>query len=183
MSDRTIYTKEIAVADYMSDYRDAPYFIELCKACRNYGNSWLCPPLEFDVDERLKQWNTALIVLFRFERPKNADTREHIRALFCEHRGEMEKRLLELEREYGGLAMGFSGECLLCDECARKNGAKCVHPKKSRPSLEAYGINIGKTMEDLFDIRIEWAKDGKLPKTYSLVGALFHNQSPGTIRF
>lgn len=183
MTEKTIHTKEIAVAEYMAGYRDVRYFIELCKQCRNYGNSWLCPPFEFDVDEHLKRWNTAMIVLFRFERPKNADTQESIKALFREHRIEMEKRLLELEWEYGGLAVGFSGECPLCDECARKKGAKCVHPDKSRPSLESYGFNIGKTMEDLFDIQIEWAKDGKLPQTFSLVGALFHNQSIGTIRF
>ena len=183
MSEKTILTKGIAMAEYMAGNRDVRYFIELCKQCRNYGNSWLCPPFEFDVDDRLKRWNTAMIVLFRFERPKEADTPESVKALFREHRIEMEKRLLELERKYGGLAVGLSGECPLCDECARMKGAKCVHPDKSRPSLESFGFDIGKTMEALFGVQIEWAKEGKLPQIFSLVGALFHNQSPGTIRF
>ena len=34
----------LPVADYIARFRDAKRFLECCRACRNYGCSWGCPP-------------------------------------------------------------------------------------------------------------------------------------------
>jgi predicted metal-binding protein len=46
-------------------------------------------------------------------------------------------------------AAGFSGgTCKLCDECvAKQPGESCRHPFKARPSMEAMGIDVIKTIE------------------------------------
>lgn len=180
---KRIFVKEITTEEYMRDYKDAAYFIELCKQCGNYGKSWACPPFEFDADTRLEQWCNALIVACRFELPGGDHSVSEAMPLLRENRIELEERLLALEKEYGGLAFGFSGECLHCRHCARGKGVRCIHPDKVRPAIEAYGFNVSKTMDKLFGISIEWAKDGVLPHTLTLVGALFHNEPMGSIKF
>lgn len=46
-------------------------------------------------------------------------------------------------------AAGFSGgTCTLCDECVTKHpGEPCRHPFQARPSMEAVGIDVSKTVE------------------------------------
>lgn len=178
-----VLTAELSVKNYIEEYRDVPYFIELCKQCGNYGNSWLCPPFQFDAEARLTQWENALIVLCRFDLPAGEHRTEHAMSLLREKRAELEKRLLELENQIGGLCFGFSGECLCCKKCARISGRECLHPEKARPAIEAYGFNVAKTVKNLFGIEIEWAKNGILPHTLSIVGALFHNRKQGEIMF
>ncbi len=180
---RQILTTELSVMEYMRDYRDVPYFMDLCKQCGNYGNSWLCPPFEFDVNARLSRWENTLIVLCRFDLPKGDNRIECAMSLMRDNRVDLETRLLELENLYGGLAFGFSGECLQCKTCMRIKGKRCIHPDKARPAIEAYGFNVVKTLKNLFGIDIEWAKEGILSPTLSIVGALFHNHPQGEITF
>lgn len=86
------------------------------------------------------------------------------------------KRLLDLEREKNGLAFGFVGDCPYCNgaPCARQQGKPCRHPDVVRPSLEAYGFDIGKTTSELLGIDIQWG--GKhIPKFLTIVCGLFFN--------
>ena len=48
--------------------------------------------------------------------------------------------------------------------------------KKVRPSLEAFGFDIAKTLSELFNIELLWGKDGKLPEYLVLVSGFFHNE-------
>ncbi len=180
---KEILIAELDVRSFIEEYRNVPYFLELCKECGNYNNSWLCPPFDFDADARLTQWLNALIVLCRFDFPVGQNRVNCAMSLIRDTRIELEKRLLELESKYCGLAFGFSGECLQCHKCARLVGKPCIHPDKARPAIEAYGFNVAKTLKNLFDIDMEWAKDGILPSRLSIVGALFHNKKKGEIMF
>ncbi|MDE7458334.1 MAG: DUF2284 domain-containing protein, partial [Muribaculaceae bacterium] len=67
--------------------------------------------------------------------------------------------------------------CLHCPEsqCTRKCGEPCRHPDKVRPSLEAFGFDIGRTLSELFNIKLLWGKNGVLPEYLVLVSALLHN--------
>lgn len=42
------FTANISVDEYISRFRDEKRFVEFCKQCPNYGNSWGCPPFDFD---------------------------------------------------------------------------------------------------------------------------------------
>ncbi len=178
-----VFTAEIDVRTYMSEYRDAPYFLELCKQCRNYGNLWACPPLEFDVEARLGQFENVLIVAYRCPMPDGNHLVSEAKDLLRADKEKLENRLLKLEKEVGGLACGFSGECTRCRKCARMQGVKCLRPEQVRPAIEAYGFDVGKTVNELLPIGLEWAENGMLPKALTLVGALFHNRPQGSIKF
>ena len=47
------FTASIGVDEYISRFRDEKRFVEFCKHCPNYGNSWGCPPFDFDTGEFL----------------------------------------------------------------------------------------------------------------------------------
>lgn len=171
--------RELEVKDYINDFRDEPRIVGFCKQCRNYGRLWTCPPFQFDSEELLRKWKFALIVACRFEVPDSGDALSELRKV----RARLESRLLEIEKEHGGLAFGFSGECLHCAECTRPFGQPCRHPELVRPALEAYGFDICSTISKLFGFELEWAPKGKLPRHITLVGALFHNSHPESINF
>lgn len=53
------FTANISVDEYISRFRDEKRFVEFCKQCPNYGNSWGCPPFDFDTGEFLRQYEYA----------------------------------------------------------------------------------------------------------------------------
>jgi predicted metal-binding protein len=95
----------------------------------------------------------------------------------------IEKELLELEHRYGGRAFAYVGKCLYCpdSECARKCNRPCLHPDKVRPSLEAFGFDIARTLSELFGIELLWGKNDILPEYLVLVSGLFHNSTENII--
>ena len=90
-----------------------------------------------------------------------------------------EKKLLEMEHKYNRYTFAYSGQCLYCNdsECTRKRNHPCLHPDKVRPSLSAFGFDIGRTFSELFGIELLWGKDGILPEYLMLVSGLFHNST------
>lgn len=63
------YTASLPVADFIARFRDAERIAGYCRACPNYGRSWACPPFDFDLEEYLSGYATALIVARRSPRP------------------------------------------------------------------------------------------------------------------
>lgn len=107
---------------------------------------------------------------------KNIPFRES-QALVYPERVRIERALLEMERYYDGRAFAYIGSCLHCNgaECRRKCNKPCLHPDKVRPSLEAFGFDIERTLSELFGIKLLWGKDGVLPEYLVLVSGFFHN--------
>ena len=97
----------------------------------------------------------------------------------------VENELLDMERKYGGRSFAYIGKCLHCsdNECTRNCGTPCRHPEKVRPSLEAFGFDIAKTLSELFNIKLLWGKDGKLPEYLVLVSGFEINRQTNHIRF
>lgn len=178
-----ISTVEIPVEDYISVYCDSDRFIEYCRRCPSYGKFWACPPFESEQEQLLRQWKNALLIACRIDLPDGVDQQTDFRKLLLPFRERLEHSLLQLELQTKGMAFGFSGGCYRCDECRRSRGEKCCHPDKVRPALEAYGFDIGKTMEELFHIDLEWATDNYVPRSLTLVGALFHDAPLNTLNF
>lgn len=175
-----IRTAEITVESYMARYRDAGRFMAFCRQCGNYGHSWACPPFDSEAEQKLSIWRNALIVAVS-RRIEPGHCVDDAMNLMRPARLSLEKMLLGLERKYGGMAFGFSGQCLYCRQCTRGQGEACRHPELVRPALEAYGFDVGRTAEELLGIRLQWAAGGKLPQQLTLVGALFHNMPLNSI--
>lgn len=172
------FTSDITVEGYIAEFRDEPHFLELCKQCTNYGKSWGCPPFDFDTESFLRQYKYAHLMATKII-PEDKDIPiEYTQKLILPERIRIESELLDMERKYGGRSFAYIGKCLHCsdNECTRNCGTPCRHPKKVRPSLEAFGFDIAKTLSELFNIELLWGKDGKLPEYLVLVSGFFHNE-------
>jgi methionyl-tRNA synthetase len=68
------------------------------------------------------------------------------------------------------------GTCPYCGgaPCARIEGKPCRHPSKVRPSLEAFGFDMGKTAQDLLGLEIKWSHDEFLPEYLTLICGIFY---------
>ena len=88
-----------------------------------------------------------------------------------------ERQLLMLERRHGGRAFAYAGTCLHCPEgtCTRPSGEACRHPELVRPSLEACGFDLGRTVSELFGFELLWSRNGLIPQYLTLVSGFFHN--------
>ena len=167
-----IITADISASQYISQFRDVDKFIGFCRQCGNYGNSWLCPPFDYDIDEKLRPWTKVHVAGVTVDVAGKHQLSEAM-VLLQPARIELSRYLLEKEQESKGLAFGFSGKCHYCNECGRPQGVPCRHTDKARPSLEAYGFDVGATAEQLLGIQLQWGKDGYLPEQLALIGAVF----------
>lgn len=172
------YTRSITVADYIAHYRDAERFAACCRECGNYNRSWCCPPFDFDVGQRLRKYENLLLVATVITPTQKELPLSESRALIRPERIRLDKQLHLLEQKYDALAASYVGSCLYCPEgsCTRSSGGVCRHPELVRPSLEAYGFDIGRTTKELFGLELLWGRDGLMPERFVLVCGLFHNQ-------
>ena len=118
---RDRYTAEdhcaaLPVADYIARFRDAKRFLECCRACRNYGCSWGCPPFGYDVGAYLSQYTSALIIATKITPAEQHVPMSEAGRLIRPERQRLERRLLEMERRYGGRSFAYVGTCLYCPE-------------------------------------------------------------------
>ena len=92
----------LPVADYIARFRDAMRFLECCRACRNYNRSWGCPPFGYDVGAYLSQYTSALIIATKITPAEQHVPISEAGRLIRPERQRLERRLLEMERQYGG---------------------------------------------------------------------------------
>jgi len=176
------FTADISVDEYIRRFRDEERFIGLCRQCSNFGNCWACPPFSFDTGEELRRYKYARIMAARITPAGQNIPLGEAQALIRPERMRIEAELRAMEHRYGGRALAFAGQCLYCaSECARRCNMPCRHPDKVRPSLEAFGFDISRTLSELFGLRLLWGKDGHLPDYLILVSALLHNNRSLTL--
>ncbi len=170
---------DIGAAEYIARFRDVPRFLALCRRCPAYGKSWGCPPFGKDADAWLSRYTKVRIFAITVTPAEKDIPVDRAQELILPERMRIERELLEMERRYDGRAMSYIGKCLYCPDgkCSRKEGKPCLHPEKVRPSLEAYGFDVGRTLKELFGIDLQWSSDGMLPPQLTIVTALFHNGS------
>lgn len=171
------FTADIAADDYIRGFRDEPRFLALCRECPNFGNSWGCPPFDFDTETELRRYRYAHLIAVKII-PEESDIQlDEAQKLILPERMKLEQELLGLEKRIGGRSFAYIGKCLHCPDgaCTRRCGLPCRHPEKVRPSLEAFGFDISRTLSELFGIRLLWGKDGVIPEYLTLVCGFFHN--------
>lgn len=155
---------------------------EACLACKNYGNNWSCPPFDDNGNAPLLQYCRSIEVVcylmpldgYTGSLSDEAAVERYKHDMLHATRTAMTDYLLEAERAHPGTIVLFPGSCSLCGvgNCAKARGVPCIHPWSMRPSLEAFGFDLGKVAKDLFDLEFCWAAEGELPAYYLLVGAL-----------
>lgn len=169
------FEHKILLEEYISNYHHPEEVWGNCRACDNYGKQWSCPPFDFNVVERLSRYNSVLLMVVKITLHDRDLTQCEIDAIFQHERIQFEYQLLELERTYHGLASTLVGQCVHCGQecCSRLIGRPCRHPDLVRPSLEAYGFDVSKTLSDFFNIELQWNSNGHLPEYLILSCGLF----------
>ena len=142
--------------------------------CDDYGLNLMCPPNVMSIQtfrEILAKYNHAILV--QIEAPIPPEMMEEIRkaedvaALYKStrfldsYKKSFDPVRLKLHRivhkvEARAFALGYhfatgftAGSCKLCNECVTVNSHEpCRHPFRARPSMEAVGIDVGRTAEN-----------------------------------
>lgn len=124
--------------------------------CNRWGRFWTCPPhlgisSEMFMDA-FQQYQKAIII-------KAADPKVGQEVALA-----IEKEAMLSHGCEFSFAMAL---CVQCDECAYPE--PCLSPHLARPSMDAFGVNIGKTVEPL-GFEVAFDKEGKLlPAWYCMV--------------
>ena len=103
------FTRSIAVADYIAQYRDAERFAACCRGCENYNRSWCCPPFDFDVEQRLRKYENLLLVATVITPMQKGLPISESRALIRPERVRLDKQLLLLEKKHNALSASYVG--------------------------------------------------------------------------
>lgn len=135
---------------------DPRSFLKCRFGCNRWGKYWTCPPhMEISYEQftaAFDRYQTALII--QASSPKKSQ----------EITLEIEKEAMLSNQCTFAFAMVL---CVMCDECAYPE--PCKFPHLARPSMDAYGIDIGKTVEPL-GLKTTFDENGKLlPSWYSMV--------------
>lgn len=124
--------------------------------CNRWGRYWTCPPhLAFSAEQFMaafKNYEKAIII-------QSADP----------HIGQDVTLAVEKEAMLAcGSMFAFAMVlCVKCETCFYPE--PCRYPHLARPSMDAYGIDIGKTVESL-GFKVAFDKEGKfIPAWYSMV--------------
>ncbi len=140
----------------------------LVPLCASYGRNLMCPPNLMSVDEfasTLALYGKALILQVvttcdstdKSEGCLSRRTCDELEASTntVEWKTKLHRLVNLLEtrafKEGFYLAAGLTGgDCSLCPECAAlKGGEPCRHPFQARPSMEAMGIDVMKTCDNV----------------------------------
>ncbi|HHV27594.1 MAG TPA: DUF2284 domain-containing protein [Tissierellia bacterium] len=143
-----IYLGDILPSEIIVDEKVRQY----CKdnRCGEYNRNFTCPPDVGKIDDfknRLKEFNSCIIVLTRHKIINKEDREEYFKPAKNLH-----KILLDIEKK--GKELGFeksialiAGNCKICTPCKKMIGYKeCPYPELSRPSSESLGIDVIKTV-------------------------------------
>lgn len=145
---RLIHTKSVVF--------DERSFLKCRFGCNRWGKYWTCPPyLDISYDQfksAFNKYNRAIIV-------QTASPEDGQKISL-----EIEKQAMLNHQCSFAFALVL---CVLCEECAHPE--PCRHPDQARPSMDAYGIDIGKTIKPL-GLKVEFNENGNLlPAWYSMV--------------
>ena len=145
--------KQIPVSSIVFDSRS---YLKCRFGCNRWGKYWTCPPhLEITPErfmDAFAQYHQAIVI-------KSSDPKI----------GQDVTVAIEKEAMLTlGCTFAFAMVlCVECEDCAYPD--PCRYPHLARPSMDAYGIDIGKTLAPL-GFQVELDAGGKLlPAWYSMV--------------
>jgi len=127
-----------------------------CKyGCPSYAKKLSCPPYSPEPEETRKvldEYSKAYLIGYSgsiFKKYGDVEFGE----IFPKALKDMRKSIFELEKYsflagyYKSFVYGFCGPCKMCDQCVvEEDSLTCKFAKVSRPSMEAAGIDVFKTV-------------------------------------
>ncbi len=124
----------------------APWVRLKCRfGCPVYGRSYGCPPdtpSPAETQEIIDCYHRA--ILFHLEAVEiPGGSRRKSRHRFYDLLVDMEGELFK--DGYYKAFVFLSGPCHLCRECGKMKGEPCLHGDRTRPSMEACGIDVYQT--------------------------------------
>lgn len=172
-------TAHIPAARYIAGYMDRERCMAACLVCGNYGRLWKCPPFDDDFRETLGRYSSVYLRATVITPEEKGLPLSSVWDMFLKTKPALEKEMLEMEADTGGLALGYAGDCTFCGvmPCRRTFGMPCLHPELVRPSLEACGFDVCRTASEILGTEIKWGKDGMAPEYITAVSGLFYGRT------
>ncbi|RZT96571.1 putative metal-binding protein [Ancylomarina subtilis] len=169
-----IENKEIELPiEAILPYLNPEEFNAYCQTgCENYSNKWTCPPHCPSFMDYAANYTHIRLILYKTDCDQFSFVESDERALTAYNFAKdlLQQNLRKSETE----AERFIGpnSCEICTICKAASADACHLPHLIRYNLVAFGFNVTKIMEDLFNHQLEWAKAGQVPKHVSSVGAI-----------
>jgi len=145
--------KSISTHDVVFDPRS---YLKCRFGCNRWGRYWTCPPhLNLSPElflEAFGRYVHAIVI-------KTSDPNQGQEVALAIEKEAMMKH---------GCVMAFAlALCVQCEQCAYPE--PCRFPHLARPSMDAYGVDIGKTLESL-GFKLEFDPEGRLlPAWFSMI--------------
>jgi len=167
---------EIELVDIIFDPKVQTYCMNPNFTCPSYGHSWACPPEAPYLEEEISNYQKFYLIYVKF------NLKEYTQKVKVRHPKRSEKSIRneffmknllrnKLEKEVNGFIEKFQfhneeklilwdGFCRVCynkqdKECTYDSGDPCRYPDKKRYSMEAVGIDVTKTVNNL-KFNLEW---------------------------
>ncbi len=182
MSEIKKLTVDVDVDEYYKNYVDFERISKLCiEEQEMLEYNWSYPPFDFDPDEIWHSYNKLKIIAFKIDfsdeelnHTFSDEELQYVLKRFERMKIKLMNEIYILENE-DSLGL-FLGKCNLCMKCTRDFNLACKMPFKMRYSIEALGGDVDKTVEDLFECKILYAQNGKLPEYLMFVGGLLYDK-------
>ncbi len=154
-------------------YLNPEEFNTYCQTgCENYSTKWTCPPHCPSFMEYAAGYTHIQLILYKTDCDQFAfiEAKERANTSYSFTKNLLQKNLRDSESK----AERFIGpnSCEICPTCEAVTSNPCHLPHLIRYNLVAFGFNVTKIMEDLFNHQLEWAKAGQIPNHISSVGAV-----------
>jgi len=154
-------------------YLNPEEFNAYCQTgCENFSKKWTCPPHCPSFMTYAADHTHIKLILYKTDCNQFSFINSEERALTAYNfvKDLLQQNLRKAEAE----AERFIGpnSCEICTICKAASANACHLPHLIRYNLVAFGFNVSKIMEDLFQHQLEWAKAGQVPKHVSSVGAI-----------
>ena len=126
--------------------------------CPSYAKKLSCPPYSPTPDETrkvLNEYSKAYLIGYKGSTIFNKYDKGNDESLFPNVLKNIRKSLFEIEKHaflsgyYKAFVYGFCGPCTTCDKCViEEDILTCKYATESRPSMEASGIDVFKTVQN-----------------------------------
>ena len=125
--------------------------------CPSYAKKLSCPPYSpkpEDTRKVLDEYSKAYLIGYKGSSIFSKYDKEKIDEVFPKVLKDIRKSLFNIEKHsflsgyYKSFVYGFCGPCTICDKCVVEEGIlTCKFATESRPSMEAAGIDVFKTVK------------------------------------